>query len=85
MIKYPPIAGTLPHMCRIISLSFTRVATIFYCFFAGIPHSLADYHDSNPSQSSNFSQISVLDGKTFAGDLGPLGEAAISTDLLGTP
>jgi len=63
-------------------LRLFTVATFFlYCSAVGITHLWAG--EKQPALSPiTSSQIFTLDGKTFSGELGLLGEPASSTDLL---
>ena len=57
---------------------FTLVAAFLFGFFGCIAYVQADTH---PAQTSDSPAISVLDGKTFAGELGRVGKPGLTKDL----
>jgi hypothetical protein len=61
---------------------FPIVTVLLYWATAGIASLWAGEIQTALSTPNNSSQISVLDGKSFAGELGLLGEPALTTDLL---
>ncbi|MFT5111126.1 MAG: hypothetical protein ACI8P9_000437 [Parasphingorhabdus sp.] len=58
-------------------------SVVKFCFFlVSCASSLLSAGDLQPELVSNSTSISFLEGKSFSGELGPVGEPATSTDLI---
>jgi hypothetical protein len=82
MIKYPSNTDTFAQRCPVFLLSLAKVISILCWFIVGTTFSWANSDIAISPESTSSPYISMLEGKSFAGELGPLGKTAISTDLL---
>lgn len=77
MIVLSATTSNEPHRCRVLLQPFTLVAA----FLFGIAYVHADDLQPHPTQTTDSPEISVLDGKTFAGGVGPVGKPTDTEDL----
>ncbi len=68
------------HRYRVLLQPLTLVVA-FLSGFGSILYVRADDSQLHPAQSTEAPSISVLDGKTFAGELGGVGKPALTQDL----
>jgi hypothetical protein len=67
--------------CRVALQRSILVTAFLFGFFGGIAYGQADGTQPNPAPTTGSPEISVLDGKSFAGELGLVGKPGLSQDL----
>lgn len=81
MIVLSALTGDEPRRCRVLRQRFTLVAAFLFGFSSFITYVQANDLQPNPAQAIDLPAISVLDGKSFAGELGRAGKPAKTKDL----
>jgi hypothetical protein len=81
MIVLSATTSNEPRRCPVLLQPFTLVAAFLFGFFGCIAYVQADDTQPNPAQTTDSPAISVLDGKTFAGELGLVGKPGLTADL----
>ncbi len=75
MIVLSATTSNEPRRCRVLRQPFTLVAAFLFGFYGFITYVQADAH---PAQTTDSPEISVLDGKTFSGELGRVGKPGLA-------
>ena len=81
MIVLSATTSNEPHRCRVLRQPFMLVAAFLFGFYGFITYVQANDPQPNPAQTTDSPEISVLDGKSFAGELGRVGKPALTQDL----
>lgn len=75
MIVLSATTSNEPRRCRVLRQPFTLVAAFLFGLYGFITYVQADDH---PAQTTDSPEISVLDGKTFSGELGRVGKPGLA-------
>lgn len=81
MIVLSAMRSNEPRQCRVLRQPFTLVVAFLFGFFGCIAYAQGGDSQSHTARATDVPTIAVLDGKTFSGELGPVGKPGLTADL----